>query len=173
MQGIWLCNLLSHKSNLGPTKRKHEDILKLRGGRSGLSCGSQKWALVTLPQQNASARRPPTCITGKLRIDPRAVPQRIGMRRETDKGKAQAPTRSHMLASLRQSTLLAGLLQGPQHCSSLSTNSVFMVGLDGTVALNSRDEWRVGGGGVEELQGSWATRNFPQTHRDLRATTII
>jgi len=115
MQGIWLCNLLSHKSNLGPTKRKHEDILKLRGGRSGLSCGSQKWALVTLPQQNASARRPPTCITGKLRIDPRAVPQRIGMRRETDKGKAQAPTRSHMLASLRQSTLLpAGwVIAGP------------------------------------------------------------
>ena len=76
-----------------------------------------------------------------------------------------------MLASLRQSTLLAGLLQGPQHCSSLSANSVFMVGLDGTVTLNSRDEWRVG---VEELQGSWhsgsvrkawATRNFPQTHR--------
>jgi hypothetical protein len=72
MQDIWLYNLLSHKSNLGLTKRKHEDILKLRGGRSGLSCGSQKWALVTLPQQNASARRPPTCITGRLRIDPPA-----------------------------------------------------------------------------------------------------
>jgi hypothetical protein len=76
------------------------------------------------------------------------------MRREPDKGKAQAPTRSHLLASLPQSTLLAGLLQGPQHCSSQSANSVFMVGLDGTVArvaLNSRDEWRAWG--VEERKG--------------------